>query len=119
MTDWSHDHSLRVFALQPVEAGAVEALVSLAAEQPKWPLWMPEKLKFPDEQDRAWIDQLDSLVIRNRKPPSLVLAWDNKTHTPVTAARITAVNAPQVLDILEADVEFPPFDWLEYLGLTR
>jgi len=119
LVDWSDDHNIRVFALQQLKSGSVASLVRLVGEEPQWPIWMPNKLRFPIESDRTWIDRLDSLVLADRKAPSKVLAWDNTIHAPMRISNITTVNSHYAQKLLEGDSVASPFDWLEYLGMKR
>lgn len=119
MVDWSHDRNIRVFALQHLRASAVKALVQLVDEEPQWPIWMPRKLKFPVESDRHWIDQLDSVVLGELDAPLEVLAWNNLKHKPLRMAQITKANSQYTRKLLESDYSFSPYNWLEYLGLSR
>jgi hypothetical protein len=119
MVDWSDDHAIRIFALQRLESGAIATLVGLVDEEPQWPIWMPQKLKFPTESDRSWIDQLDLLVLRNRQASSEVLAWDNAKHEPIVMAEIGEDKLWFMEQLLESESMTSPFDWFGYLRLKR
>ena len=117
MVDWSQDQNTRIFALQRVNNKAIESL--LVDEEPCWPIWMPQRLKFPSETDRNWIDQLDSIVLGLPEPPTLILGWSNLKNIPLRLAEVTATNAPFIRRLLESENVYSPYNWLEFLGLSR
>jgi len=119
MVDWSQDQSTRVFALQRVNDDAIQTLVKLVEEEPRWPIWMPQILKFPSEFDRPWIDHINSVVLGLPDSHSLILAWSNVKHVPLRLAEVNATNAPFISRLLESDETSSPYNWFTFLGLSR
>jgi hypothetical protein len=119
LVDWSDNHDIRIFALQSIRAGAITTLVNLVDEVPKWPIWWPQKLIFPSDTDRPWIDQLDNLVLGQREEPRKLLAWSNAENKPLGIAQIPAKNTQNLDRLLQGDYVSSPFDWLGCFGLSR
>jgi hypothetical protein len=118
MIDWDQRQHMRVFSLAGAPAETLDNILRFFGELPTWPVWFPSALKSPTDDFHARFAPIFE-GLRNRNPPSLVIAWDSAKKQCLAIRGLTTADAADAVDWFLLDDPHPRRDWFSFLGLQR